>query len=335
MGASAAESAAYDALKRGATQNQAMAVGFWTGLTEVIFEKISLDELFGAGSPTKRRAIIQKALRQSKVEATEELCTEIANRFTDNMLMQEKSRYNQSIAYYVNAEGLSESEAVRHARRDMILDLGAAALGGGLSGFAMGGAKGTADRYSDAGSAPNPAQTGNRMPVPETPDIPRVETVMPKGAKNPVEVYTNGNAQINRGKIEAYIRGKVTLDADATRQESAKLISSIENNSVELTSALPQNLDAKVQRSHNYRRSQEMSRTLEWAGIDDIPSNNRRIVEKLFEAAEQVEEGHTEIISYIEGKTGTVQVVSRWHILENGVKYLATIILKPVKERSL
>ena len=63
MGASAAESAAYDALKRGATQNQAMAVGFWTGLTEVIFEKISLDELFGAGSPTKRRAIIQKALR--------------------------------------------------------------------------------------------------------------------------------------------------------------------------------------------------------------------------------------------------------------------------------
>jgi hypothetical protein len=147
MGASAAESAAYDALKRGATQNQAMAVGFWTGLTEVIFEKISLDELFGAGSPTKRRAIIQKALRQSKVEATEELCTEIANRFTDNMLMQEKSRYNQSIAYYVNAEGLSESEAVRHARRDMILDLGAAALGGGLSGFVMGGAKGTIDRY--------------------------------------------------------------------------------------------------------------------------------------------------------------------------------------------
>ena len=99
MGASAAESAAYDALKRGATQNQAMAVGFWTGLTEVIFEKISLDELFGAGSPTKRRAIIQKALRQSKVEATEELCTEIANRFTDNMLMQEKSRYNQSICF--------------------------------------------------------------------------------------------------------------------------------------------------------------------------------------------------------------------------------------------
>jgi hypothetical protein len=148
----------------------------------------------------------------------------------------------------------------------MILDLGAAALGGGLSGFAMGSAKGTADRYSDAGSAPNPAQTGNRMPVPETPDIPRVETVMPKGAKNPVEVYTNGNTQINRGKVETYIRGKVTLDADATRQRIAELANICDHYPEAYTQDLFKEMKSLSEKLHNYDRSCEMSDTLNWEG---------------------------------------------------------------------
>jgi hypothetical protein len=57
------------------------------------------------------------------------------------MLTQEKSRYNQRIAYYMDVEGLSRDKAVQLARRDMILDLGTAAPGGGLSGFVTGGAK--------------------------------------------------------------------------------------------------------------------------------------------------------------------------------------------------
>lgn len=84
-------------------------------------------------------------------------------------------------------------------------------------------------------------------------------------------------------------------------------------------------------RLHNYQRSQEMSNTLNTAGIENTIENNQMIVENLFDAAKEVTEGNTEIISYIEGVNDKVQVVSRWKILADGTSYLATVILKPVK----
>ena len=53
--------------------------------------------------------------------------------------------------------------------------------------------------------------------------------------------------------------------------------------------------------------------------------------ENLLDAAKEVTDGNTEIISYIEGVNGKVQVVSRWKILPDGTPYLATVILKPMK----
>ena len=53
--------------------------------------------------------------------------------------------------------------------------------------------------------------------------------------------------------------------------------------------------------------------------------------EHLLDAAKEVTDGNTEIISYIEGVNGKVQVVSRWKILPDGTPYLATVILKPMK----
>lgn len=55
-------------------------------------------------------------------------------------------------------------------------------------------------------------------------------------------------------------------------------------------------------RLHNYQCSQEMSNTLNTAGIEDTIKNNQMIVENLFDAAKEVTEGNTEIISYIEGE---------------------------------
>ena len=82
-------------------------------------------------------------------------------------------------------------------------------------------------------------------------------------------------------------------------------------------------------RLHNYQRSQEMNNTLNEAGIEDSIENNQMIVENLLDAAKEVTDGNTEIISYIEGVNGKVQVVSRWKILPDGTPYLATVILKP------
>lgn len=84
---------------------------------------------------------------------------------------------------------------------------------------------------------------------------------------------------------------------------------------------------------HIYQRSQEMSITLNNAGVTDMPDNNQMIVENLLEAAKEVKEGHTEIISYLSGPFGKVQVVSRWKILDDGTPYLATVILRPSSRR--
>ena len=74
-----------------------------------------------------------------------------------------------------------------------------------------------------------------------------------------------------------------------------------------------------------------MSITLNNAGITDTLENNQKIAENLLEAAKSVTPSNTEVISYINGTKGTVEIVSRWKVNDDGTAYLATIILKPVK----
>ena len=42
-----------------------------------------------------------------------------------------------------------------------------------------------------------------------------IKKVVPLGSNHPAEVYTDGSAQINRGKVGTYARGKAELDIDA------------------------------------------------------------------------------------------------------------------------
>lgn len=82
---------------------------------------------------------------------------------------------------------------------------------------------------------------------------------------------------------------------------------------------------------HNYQRSQEMSTTLNNAGITDTAENNEMIAKNLLEAAKSAKLGKTQVISYVEGPKGKIQIVIRWDISEDGTPYLATVILKAIK----
>ena len=159
----------------------------------------------------------------------------------------------------------------------------------------------------------------------------KIEEIIPPGSTHPVKVYTDGNAQINTGKIDVYIRGRVELDIDATINKIDELKNIRKSNPENFTKKMKRELQEYEYRLHNYQRSQEMSKTLNQAGIEDTIENNQMIVENLFAAAKEVTDGNTEIISYIDGLNGKIQVVSRWKILSDGSPYLATIILKPVK----
>ena len=159
----------------------------------------------------------------------------------------------------------------------------------------------------------------------------KIQAVIPPGSTHPVKVYTDGNAQINIGKIDTYIRGKVELDVEATITRIDELKDIRKLNPESFTKEMKKELQECENRLHNYQRSQEMNNTLNEAGIEDSIENDQMIVENLLDAAKEVTDGNTEIISYIEGVNGKVQVVSRWKILPDGTPYLATVILKPMK----
>ena len=155
--------------------------------------------------------------------------------------------------------------------------------------------------------------------------------MIPPGSSHPVKVYTDGNAQINTGKIDTYMRGKVELDVDAVKSRINELKNIKKTNPEIFNKYMKNELKSIEDKLHNYQRSQEMSKTLNNAGILDNAENNQMIAEELLEAAKSAKIGNTEIISYIEGSTGNIQVVSRWKILDDGTPYLATVILKPIK----
>ena len=160
-------------------------------------------------------------------------------------------------------------------------------------------------------------------------DIIRIEDSMPPGSSHPIKVYTDGNALINTGKIDIYIRGKVKLDVETTRRKVEQLEKiSRENYEPKITQ------DIMMYRSklHNYERSQEMSRTLNNAGIVDTMENNLMIADNLLKTAKSVKDGINQTVCYIEGTKGKVKIEAKWKILPNGKPYLATMILKPMKK---
>jgi hypothetical protein len=137
MGTNAATAATLDAFDRGATQDQAMAAGFWAGAAEVVFEKISLDHFIKIKSPQARVTYITNALKQAGIEGSEEGFTQIANIISDYLIMGDKSNYSQAIKNHM-ADGMSESGAKAAVLLDMAKDVGLNVLGGAFSGGVIG-----------------------------------------------------------------------------------------------------------------------------------------------------------------------------------------------------
>ena len=160
----------------------------------------------------------------------------------------------------------------------------------------------------------------------------RVEEMIPPGAKKPIRVYTDGYAIVNAGKVESYIRGKVEVDLAAEEAKQEKLIRIMENTPEAFTDHMEEDLQASIDKVHNYIRSKEMNTTLETAGILDDERNTLVIAGNLMDAAKQVKKGNTKIYSYIEGPNDRVEIESWWKIMKDGTPYLATLILRPVKE---
>ena len=160
-----------------------------------------------------------------------------------------------------------------------------------------------------------------------------VTEATPPGSSHPVKVYTDGNAQINTGKIDTYIRGNIKEPSNygELKQRINDLKKIQNNNPSEFTKTMKKELIAGEKTVHNYERSKGMGELLNDAGIVDTPKNNEMIAKNILNAAKEVTPENTKIVSYIKGTNKTVLVESWWIIDSDGIPYCSTIILKAVK----
>ena len=152
LGGSAASQGILDAVAAGANDEQAIMMGVMNGAFEMLFEKVSLDNLLNG----KSRNILTAMFKQGVIEGTEEFNTTLANTLADILVMAEKSSYKSSIAEY-EAQGLSTEDATKRALLDVAIQMGWDFVGGMASGGLMGGASAPIQNYQYAN------EEGNRI----------------------------------------------------------------------------------------------------------------------------------------------------------------------------
>ena len=99
-----------------------------------------------------------------------------------------------------------------------------------------------------------------------------------------INVKTDGNAIIPKGKIESYMRGKVNVDYEKSMKEFKELkkFRNLNPKEFNLDPKNKMKLDKLGKQIHNYERSAAMARELEKIGLSDTLENNNKIYENLF-----------------------------------------------------
>lgn len=134
IGASAGTQAMQEAVKEGASDSQALTLGFAAMVAETVTEKVSLENLLK--SPGKN--ILMNALRQAGIEASEEAASTVLNELANETVMGEDSDFNRRVREY-EANGMSHEEAQQQAWKQFGSQLLWDAIGGAISGGIMGG----------------------------------------------------------------------------------------------------------------------------------------------------------------------------------------------------
>lgn len=152
LSGSAASSGLQEAVQNGSTTYEALAYGFASGVAEYLGEKISIgylvDKYLESSFDVKsfksfmksfvKDKNLMKMLGQGAVEGSEEVVTEIMNRFSDAAINQDHSKLANAIRSY-EEEGFSDEEAKKKAFLDVLASAAEQAWGGFIGGV-MGGA---------------------------------------------------------------------------------------------------------------------------------------------------------------------------------------------------
>ena len=147
MAARVAGQSVNEALSRGATEDEAAAYGVSSAIGEVIGEVAPLDHLLGMvnADPKTGKEWLKAILKQAGLEASGEAITTVWNTLVSADAVGELSDYNMAKAAYMQ-QGMSEADAEKQATKDALHQVFLDALGGAISGVAMGGGASVVNR---------------------------------------------------------------------------------------------------------------------------------------------------------------------------------------------
>lgn len=147
MAARVAGQSVNEALSRGATEDEAAAYGVSSAIGEVIGEVAPLDHLLGMvnADPKTGKEWLKAILKQAELEASGEAITTVWNDLVSAQALGDLSDYNMAKAEYIQ-QGMSEAEAEKQATKDALHQIFLDALGGAISGVAMGGGASVVNR---------------------------------------------------------------------------------------------------------------------------------------------------------------------------------------------
>lgn len=147
MAARVAGQSVNEALSRGATEDEAAAYGVSSAIGEVIGEVAPLDHLLGMvnADPKTGKEWLKAILKQAGLEASGEAITTVWNDLVSAQALGDLSDYNMAKAEYIQ-QGMSEADAEKQATKDALHQIFLDALGGAISGVAMGGGASVVNR---------------------------------------------------------------------------------------------------------------------------------------------------------------------------------------------
>lgn len=138
MGSRAAAETVIEAKERGAKDVNAFWAGTAAGVFEMLFEKVSLEQLqmFKQQGADSLYGLIKNVMKGSFTEGSEEILTTFADTLADCVINGDLSEMSTKIREYMRA-GYSEEEAVKMAQEDFAKQLALDFLGGAASGGIM------------------------------------------------------------------------------------------------------------------------------------------------------------------------------------------------------
>lgn len=147
MGASAYQQRAKELKEAGASDEEIIRGAGASGLFEMAFEKLSIDNLFKIKNADSVFKAIKETAKQAGIEGSEEFFTEVANVVFDNLSRGKEADTYKKYEEYI-ARGFSAEEAERKVKQELNAQIGWSFVGGALSGTAMGGVKSFTQKHS-------------------------------------------------------------------------------------------------------------------------------------------------------------------------------------------